>query len=95
MQRPGWGLTLPEELEDGGDQARVHKLLSQKDLVGEDHLATAALTCTALGLQRPDCGLALPEELEDGRGQARVQNLLSQKDLVGADCLATAILEEL
>jgi hypothetical protein len=43
MRRPGWGLTLPEELEDGRDQARVHKLLSQKDLVGADRLAEAAL----------------------------------------------------
>jgi hypothetical protein len=43
LQRPGWGLILPEELEDGGDQARVHKLLSQKDLVGADRLAKAAL----------------------------------------------------
>jgi hypothetical protein len=36
-------LLLPEELEDGGDHARVHKLLSQKDLVGTDRLAEAAL----------------------------------------------------
>ncbi len=43
MQRPGWGLTLPEELEDSRDQARVHKLLSQKDLVCADRLAETAL----------------------------------------------------
>ncbi len=36
-------LLSPEELEDGGDKARVHKLLSQKDLVGSDRLAEAAL----------------------------------------------------
>ncbi len=39
LQRPSWGLALPEELEDGRNQARVHKLLSQKDLVGSDRLA--------------------------------------------------------
>ncbi len=88
-------LLLPEELEDGGDQAKVHKLPGQKDLAGADRLATAAFTCTALGLQRPGWSLTLPEEFEDGKEQARVHNLLSQKDLVGADSLATAILEEL
>jgi hypothetical protein len=61
LQRSGWGLTLPEELEDGRNQARVHKLLSQMDLVGADRLATVALK---------------PEELEDCRGQTGVQQLL-------------------
>jgi hypothetical protein len=43
LQRPSWGTALPEELEDCRDQARVHKLLSQKNLVGADRLAEAAL----------------------------------------------------
>jgi hypothetical protein len=37
-------LLSPEELEDGRGQARVQKFLSQKDLVGANHLATAPLT---------------------------------------------------
>jgi hypothetical protein len=45
LARTTWQrLLLPEELEDGRDQTRVQKLLSQKDLVGVDRLAKAALT---------------------------------------------------
>jgi hypothetical protein len=42
LTRTAWQQLLSGELQDGGGLARAQKFLSQKDLIGADHLATAA-----------------------------------------------------